>query len=112
MVLLPEKPVVFFLFKKISLLMRKLGIYGNTENQGFLLESKFFFDKIKNTRFFSRKASFSDKPVNWPEKPDFSGRNQKFLLQILTYRKTSFFLIQKYCTILPYKYQVFLISFS
>ena len=57
--------------------MRKQGIYGNTGNQVFLLESKFFSDKIKNTRFFSRKASFSDKPVNWSEKSYFSCRNQK-----------------------------------
>ena len=59
--------------------MRKLGIYGNTENQVFLLESKFFSDKIKNTRFFSKKASFSDKPLNWSEKPQ---KNQIFLAEI------------------------------
>ena len=53
--------------------MRKLGIYGNTENQFFLLEV--FSDKTKNIRIFSRKASFADKPVNCQ-------KNQIFLAEI------------------------------
>ena len=86
--------LLFFYLKKSSFLMRKLDIYGNTENQAFG-EVEVFFWQNENYQVFSREPSISEKPINWSEKPDFSGRNQKFLLQILKYRKTKFFWFRK-----------------
>ena len=70
-----------------------------------------FSDKIRNTRFFSRKTKFSDEAINWSEKPDFSARNQKFLLQILKYRKTRFFSDSEILHFSALKIPSFLISF-
>ena len=87
-----RKTCCFLFIKKATVFWWENWVFAEIQKIRFFCWNRsFFLTNSKILGFSPENYVLLKKPSKLVRKPDFSGRDQKFLLQILKYRKTRFF---------------------